>query len=507
DFKFSYLEFRLWIGIWTAVLLLALVVFNLSFLVRYITRFTEDCFASLVAIIFIIDAVRETFDIRKRYPVNYHPDVPLDYNCSCIFPSNSAYNDSDEFNRTECVKLGGSLVGSGCLTPKYYSDIFFFSVLLFFFTFIICLTLKEFRNTKFLPMKIRTTISDFAVLIAIILMSCWDLYLGLATPKLVVPSEFKPTRPHDRGWIVPFYTGKNPWWTIPLAILPALIGTILIFMDQQVTAVIINRKEFKLKKKLGYHLDLFVLAITIFICSLLGLPWFVAATVLSLTHVNALKIISDNTAPGERPKFEGILEQRISCLLMSILIGLSVFFTKILRFIPIPVLYGVFLFMGVIALRGMQVFDRVLIFFMPSKYQPDHPYLRHVTIWRVHLFTGIQILSLAGMFVVKSVKMIAIAFPLLVLATCFIRKLMDYIFTQEELYWLDDILPGHNVGRVRRMTVVRNVNFSKDKNCNALITTNEKKQNENDAGLVENGLAKVRRLKMVEEDDSGEATL
>ncbi|CAF4854001.1 unnamed protein product, partial [Rotaria sp. Silwood2] len=83
------------------------------------------------------------------------------------------------------------------------------------------------------------------------------------------------------------------------------------------------------------------------------------------------------------------------------------------------------------------------------KYQPDYPYLRHVRITRVHLFTIIQILALVGMFVLKSIKSIAIAFPLLVLGTCFVRKLMDKIFTQEELYWLDDILPGAKGGRIR----------------------------------------------------------
>ena len=41
--------------------------------------------------------------------------------------------------------------------------------------------------------------------------------------------------------------GPNPWWTAVVAIVPALLCTILIFMDQQITAVIINRKEHKLK--------------------------------------------------------------------------------------------------------------------------------------------------------------------------------------------------------------------------------------------------------------------
>lgn len=77
-------------------------------------------------------------------------------------------------------------------------------------------------------------------------MSAWDAYLRLNTPKLHVPTEFIPTRPHDRGWIIPFF-GKNQLWTIPLAIVPAIIATILIFMDQQITAVIINRKEYQLK--------------------------------------------------------------------------------------------------------------------------------------------------------------------------------------------------------------------------------------------------------------------
>ncbi len=99
----------------------------------------------------------------------------------------------------------------------------------------------------------RTILGDFAVLIAIILMSGWNAYLRLDTKKLHVPTEFKPTRPDKRGWLIPFF-GKNPIWTIPIAIVPALIATILIFMDQQITAVIINRKEFKLKVNKDFYL-------------------------------------------------------------------------------------------------------------------------------------------------------------------------------------------------------------------------------------------------------------
>jgi len=37
------------------------------------------------------------------------------------------------------------------------------------------------------------------------------------------------------------------YWLIPFALVPALLGTILIFLDQQITTVIVNRKEHKLK--------------------------------------------------------------------------------------------------------------------------------------------------------------------------------------------------------------------------------------------------------------------
>lgn len=85
-----------------------------------------------------------------------------------------------------------------------------------------------------------------------------------------MPHEFKPTLP-NRGWVVhPF--GRNPLYSILVALPPALLGTILIFMDQQITSVIINRKEYKLKKGCGYHLDLFVLSGLIQLCSVNNFP-------------------------------------------------------------------------------------------------------------------------------------------------------------------------------------------------------------------------------------------
>lgn len=113
-------------------------------------------------------------------------------------------------------------------------------------------------------------VSDFSVIIAILSMSLLDYCVNIPTPKLDVPSEFKPTL-DSRDWLISPFNNSIWWWF--LAFFPATLGVILIFMDQQITAVIVNRKENKLKKGCGYHLDLFVLAILIQICTTFGLPW------------------------------------------------------------------------------------------------------------------------------------------------------------------------------------------------------------------------------------------
>ena len=91
----------------------------------------------------------------------------------------------------------------------------------------------------------------------------------------------QPTR-DDRGWLInPI--GRNPWWTALAVAIPALLCTILIFMDQQITAVIINRKEHKLlaRKKRKHtkdknstaHRDYELLFYTLFYRKAVGTIW------------------------------------------------------------------------------------------------------------------------------------------------------------------------------------------------------------------------------------------
>uniref|UniRef100_A0A3Q2WU32 Anion exchange protein n=1 Tax=Haplochromis burtoni TaxID=8153 RepID=A0A3Q2WU32_HAPBU len=456
QYHLSYLHLRTSIGLWTAFLCLLLVATDASSLVCYITRFTEEAFAALICIIFIYEALEKLVRLGELYPINMHNQLDnlTFYRCQCAPPANASAEvlgvwskqnvtpeniTWDQLSSKTCKALMGELVGPACShSGPYVPDVLFWSIILFFTTFFLSSFLKQFKTKSYFPTKVRSTISDFAVFLTIMIMVLVDYLVGVPSPKLNVPDRFKPTS-ENRGWLIS-PLGPNPWWTLLAAAVPALLCTILIFMDQQITAVIINRKENKLKKGCGYHLDLLVVAVMLGVCSIMGLPWFVAATVLSISHVNSLKLESECAAPGEQPKFLGIREQRVTGFMIFFLMGCSVFMTSVLKFIPMPVLYGVFLYMGVSSLKGIQLFDRIKLFGMPAKHQPDLIYLRYVPLWKVHVFTVVQLSCLIALWAIKA-SPAAVIFPMMVLALVFIRKLLDFCFTKRELSWLDDLIP------------------------------------------------------------------
>ncbi|XP_031173385.1 electrogenic sodium bicarbonate cotransporter 1-like isoform X7 [Sander lucioperca] len=453
DNELDYLEFRLWIGLWSGVFCLVLVATDASFLVQYFTRFTEEGFSALISFIFIYDAFKKMIKLAHHNPINsdYDPNLVTFYDCSCMPAGNSSHpldvsawtNSTDlsvnatwaSLTKQQCLKVGGQLVGGAC---DYVPDITLMSLMLFLGTYTCSMGLKKFKASRFFPTTVRKLISDFAIILTILLFCGVDAFVGVDTPKLIVPSEFKPTSPL-RGWFIPPF-GRNPWWVYLAATIPAILVTILIFMDQQITAVIVNRKEHKLKKGAGYHLDLLLVSILIIICSFMGLPWYVAATVISIAHIDSLKMETETSAPGEQPKFLGVREQRVTGIFVFLLTGLSVFMAPILKFIPMPVLYGVFLYMGVASLNGVQFMDRLQLLLMPAKHQPDLIYLRHVPQRRIHLFTFIQVLCLALLWILKS-TVAAIIFPVMILALVAVRKAMDWVFSQHDLSYLDDVIP------------------------------------------------------------------
>ncbi|NXQ02635.1 S4A7 protein, partial [Vidua macroura] len=261
NYGLSYLSLRTSIGLWTAFLCIVLVATDASSLVCYITRFTEEAFATLICIIFIYEALEKLVDLGEVYPFNMHNDLNklTSYSAASSYLNYwlvvSLYSGYlpelfalhfKLFSLQECLEYHGVFRGSACgHHGPYIPDVLFWSVILFFATFFLSSFLKKFKTKRYFPTKVRSTISDFAVFLTIVIMVLIDYLVGVPSPKLQVPEKFEPTR-KDRGWFID-PLGGNPWWTLLIAAVPALLCTILIFMDQQITAVIINRKEHKLK--------------------------------------------------------------------------------------------------------------------------------------------------------------------------------------------------------------------------------------------------------------------
>lgn len=177
----DYMSFRLWIGAWIFLILLVLVAVDASALVCYITRFTEENFATLIAFIFIYKAVENVIKIGVKYPIETvggaaanvcfcePPKVEsslsvnlnwtllsiedckvssiliqnLQNKCKCFLTPSSFFQNNN-----------GTLVGHGCPGQGYVPDVFLMSILLFLGTFLISVQLKDFKNALFFPSKV-----------------------------------------------------------------------------------------------------------------------------------------------------------------------------------------------------------------------------------------------------------------------------------------------------------------------------------------------------------------
>ncbi|XP_078620588.1 band 3 anion transport protein-like [Branchiostoma floridae x Branchiostoma japonicum] len=395
----EFMTRRLWIGLWILVICIITVAFEGGVFVRYVTRFTEEVFAFLISFIFIYEVFKF---LSKVYP--------------------NLYADPDGYEAKETITA-------------------LMSTILCFGTFFIAYFLRKFKNSKFLSRRARRGLGDFGLLISIVVMVCIDLFFqDDYTEKLEVPNGFTPTNTTLRGWIInPMGKDKTiQVWANFAAVIPAFLVYILLFIEIQITEMIINKKENNLKKGSGYHLDLLLICGTVAISGFFGLPWMCAATVRSVSHFESLTVYSKTHAPGEKPKLLSVKEQRLTNLLVHIMMGITVTLQPVLRRIPLAVLFGVFLYLGITSLAATQIFERIGLIFMPPKHHPSSVrYVRKVKTRKIHIFTVIQLVFITLLWIVKSTQA-ALAFPfLLILLIPFRNHVMKKFYTETEMEALD----------------------------------------------------------------------
>ncbi|XP_052474067.1 anion exchange protein 2 [Carassius gibelio] len=416
----EYLTGRAWIGIWLVIIVVLTVAFEGSFLVRFVSRFTQEIFSFLISLIFIYETFFKLGKIFMDHPIR-----------SCY-----GREENDTALPTP-TSDGRSPDASQTLNQPNTALL---SLVLTAGTFFIAFYLRKFKNSAFFPGRLRRAIGDFGVPIAISIMVLLDYSIkDTYTQKLSVPDGFSVTSPDKRGWLIPPLgsDGQFPIWVMIASILPALLVYILIFMETQITTLIVSKKDRMLVKGSGFHLDLLIIVVAGGVSALFGLPWLTGATVRSVTHANSLTVMSKAVAPGDKPRIQEVKEQRVTGFLVAFLVGLSIVIGDVLRQVPVAVLFGIFLYMGVMSLNGIQLTERMMLLLMPPKYHPDHTYVRKVRTLRMHLFTGLQLVYLAVLWVVMSTSA-SLAFPfVLVLTVPFRRFLLARIFTHREIQCLD----------------------------------------------------------------------
>lgn len=411
-YKVEFLPWRCWIGFWVMMILFGVVALEGCFLVRYFTRFTEEIFACLISAIFVYEAIHFLEVVFKKNPLQ------------------KTYTESPKSPEYEV---------------KGQPNTALLSTIMVLGTFFVAFYLRKFRTSYFFGKKARRLVSDFGIVIAMACMLLVDVFLydKVVTQKITIgdPTKrgFLPTRYTERGWFINPGGMKRPMepgW-IFAAIIPALFVGILLFMETELTGVLLNKKENKLLKGAGFNLDLIVMGCLSFVCSMMGLPWMCAATVRSVSHLNALSIWSTSQAPGVKPHLVEVKEQRVTNIAIHVLTGVSILLAPALHRIPVAVMFGVLFYLGVCSLSGIQLVDRIIMMFMPPKYHPDVQYVRKVKTRKIHSYTIIQVVCLILLIVVK-LNVIAPSFPFFIICLIPLRKVLTKFFEQNELEELDN---------------------------------------------------------------------
>ena len=229
-------------------------------------------------------------------------------------------------------------------------------------------------------------------------------------------------------------------WAMFAAFIPAILLYALLFMETHICELIMMDRSSA--KGNGLHLDIVLLSLINFAGSIFGGPWICAATVRAVSHVSALTVMSTTHAPGEAPHVVEVKDQRLSASLVSIILGLSVLLSPVLKQVPFAVLFGVFLYMGVSSMTGVQFFDRIHLLFMPVKHHPQLSYVRRVRTFKMHLFTVAQIVGLGVLWAVKS-SPAALAFPFFVIAMIPYRMSLKFLFSPQELEAVSSFQRAH----------------------------------------------------------------
>jgi HCO3- transporter family len=380
-----------WVGLWTSFFFVLLGLGGSSQLIRFCTRFTDEIFNALLSLNFTYEAVSS---LRRNFQLADPSNLTMPF-----------------------VSLGMALV-----------------------THFTTMQVAYFDRSKYFNQKARTIVKDFGPVIIFIGLSIlnsqpWLRQFGV--PTLTVPNTFQLAGGRN------FLVNLN---AVPLAIkilcaAPAVLLTALFYMDQNISVRVVNNPDNKLKKSPAYNLDMVALGIITGGLSLVGLPWMCGATVQSVNHVRAMTESRFNEDTGETEIVE-VVETRTAPFLVHALMVGTLGLLPVLSFVPIPVVSGVFLFLGRKLMSGNSFIQRIRDMFVEESRLPDDHPIRYIGRKKTIAFTSVQILCLIGLWCFKQNSVTSVFFPGVIGILILIRaKVLPRFFSEDELYDLGDPTP------------------------------------------------------------------
>ncbi|KAF3491582.1 anion exchange family protein [Arthroderma uncinatum] len=314
--------------------------------------------------------------------------------------------------------------------------------LLVFMSCFICGVIGE---SNFFNRHTRKFIEDYGTPLSIIFFTGFvhiGQMKGVHIETLPTSKAFFPTT--DRGWLVHFWDiGVGD---IFLAIPFAILLTILFYFDHNVSALIAQGTEFPLRKPAGFHWDIFLLGLTTGIAGILGIPFPNGLIPQAPFHTASLCVTRQIADEDEAHKgksvriIDHVVEQRVSNLAQGLLtLGtMSGPLLVVLHLIPQGVMAGLFFIMGIQALLGNGVTQKVKFLLQDKELtSPSNPLLRIERRKAIWAFVSIELLGFGATFAITQ-TIAAIGFPVFILLLIPIRSfVLPNWFTPSELSILD----------------------------------------------------------------------
>ena len=160
-----------------------------------------------------------------------------------------------------------------------------------------------------------------------------------------------------------------------------------------------------------------------------------------MNHLKAMTTTKFNEETQEA-EIDHVTETRLTGFVIHALIASTVKALPLLQYLPIPVVSGVFLYLGRKLMIGNNFIERIGDGFAETRRLPkDHP-IKLLGRKKMNIFTSLQVACLGALWAFKQNSATAIFFPSVIGMLIAIRGLiLPRFFSEEELVALGDPTP------------------------------------------------------------------